>query len=233
MSTFIRKIFDGNVDELVHLQFQKFSKGTFKDRAMVKASKSARGYSIATTAEYANDLVRLMAHKLGSNSTEVSGVVVSTIDLKGKIPSGGLKQFMGIKQYAVSGSMRGIDITALLDAVPDAFFALTFNVGEHMLKIKPKAPKSAKPSTSEAGPKIDFCSLKTPDEKLAHEFVFGAPAGWKSLEIKHTFAITDIEIPSNAKTPEEMRKLAKRKGTVIRKMTLDGKEHISEKIFVA
>lgn len=233
MTTFIKKIFDGASDELVHLQFQKFSRGVFKDRAMVKASRSAKGYSIATTAEYANDLVRLIAHKLGSSSTEVNGVVVSTMDLKGKIPSSGLKQFMGIKQYVVSGSMKGTDIIALLDAAPDAFFALTFTAGEHILKIKPKAPKSAKPSTSEAGPKIDFCSLKTPDEKLVHELVFGAPAGWKSLEIKHVLNITDIEIPANAKTPEEMRKLAKRKGTVVRTMTIEGKQHVSEKSFVA
>lgn len=231
MSTFIKKIFEGNPDELVHLQFQKFSRGSFKDRALVKASRSAKGYSIATTSEYANDLVRLMARKLGNNSSEVSGVVVSTMDLKGKIPSTGLKQFMGIKQYVISGSMKGNEIVALLDAAPDAFFALTFNAGEHMLKIKPKAPKSAKPSTSEAGPKIDFCSLKTPDESLVKELVFGAPATWKSIEINHTFNITDIEIPAHAKTPEEMRKLAQRKGTLVRRMRVDGKEHVSEKSF--
>ena len=34
---FIKKIFDGNIDESVHLQFQKFSKGEFRDRALIKA----------------------------------------------------------------------------------------------------------------------------------------------------------------------------------------------------
>lgn len=233
MTTFIKKIFDGDVDELVHLQFQKFSRGSFRDRALVKASRSAKGYSISTTAEYANDLVRLMAHKLGSNSTEISGVVVSTLNLGDKIPSTGLKQFMGIKQYVISGSMRGTEIIALLNNAPEAFFALTFNAGDTVLKIKPKAPKSAKPSTSESGPKVDFCSVKTSDGSLIQELVFGAPTNWKSIEVNHTLNITDIEIPSSAKSPEEMRKLAKRKGTIIRRMVIDGKEHVSEKAFSA
>lgn len=233
MNSFIGKIFHGQSDELVHLQFQKFSRGSFRDRAMVKASKSAKGYSISTTAEYANDLVRMVAQKLGSNTSEVSGVVVSTLNLKDKLPSTGLKQFMGIKQYVISGSMKGTEIISLLDSAPDGFFALSFNVGDTILKIKPKAPKSAKPSTSEKGPKVDFCSLKTSDENLVRVMLFDAPSTWKSILITHTFNINDIEIPTNAKTPEEMRKFAKRKGIIVRKSVVDDKEHISEKPFVA
>lgn len=121
MNSFIGKIFHGQSDELVHLQFQKFSRGSFRDRALVKASKSAKGYSVSTTAEYANDLVRAVAHKLGSNTTAVNGVVVSTLNLKDKLPSTGLKQFMGIKQYVISGEMKGTEIIALLDSAPDGF----------------------------------------------------------------------------------------------------------------
>lgn len=232
MDSFIGKIFHGTIDELVHLQFQKFSRGSFTDRAMVKA-KSAKIFSVSTTAEYANDLVRIVAHKLGAKSTEVSGVVVSTLNLKDKIPSTGLKQFMGIKQYVISGSMTGSEIIALVDSAPEAFFALSFSVGDTLLKIKPKAPKSAKPSTSEKGPKVDFCSLKTSDESLARAILFDAPQNWKSIELNHTFDIREIEIPANAKTPEEMRKLAKRKGVIVRKSVVDGKEYVSEKAFVA
>ena len=233
MDCFIGKIFHEQSDELVHLQFQKFSRGVFKNRALVKASKSAKGYSVSTTAEYANDLVRVVAHKLGSNTAAVSGVVVSTLDLKNKLPSQGLKQFMGIKQYVISGEMKGTEIISLLDSAPDGFFALSFSAGDTILKIKPKAPKSAKPSTSESGPKINFCSLKTTDEQIVRAVLFDAPASWKSIGINHTFSINDIEIPTDAKTPEEMRKLAKRKGVIVRKMVIDGKEHTEEKNFVA
>jgi len=233
MDCFIGKIFHEQSDELVHLQFQKFSRGSFRNRAMVKASKSAKGYSISTTAEYANDLVRLVAHRLGTNSTAVSGVVVSTLDLKSKLPSQGIKQFMGIKQYVISGDMSGGDIISMLDNAPEGFFALSFSAGDTILKIKPKAPKSAKSSTSESGPKINFCSLKTPDEQIVRAVLFDAPASWKSILVNHTFNINDIEISPNAKTPEEMRKLAKRKGVIVRKTVVDGKEHVEEKGFVA
>lgn len=233
MDGFIKKIFDSRVDELVHLQFQKFSRGVFKDRAMVKASKSAKGFSISTTNEYAQDMVRAVANLLGTHSTQVTGVIVSTMDLKGKVPSTGLKQFMGIKQYVISGSMMGNEIITLIDSVPEAFFALSFSAGETILKIKPKAPKSAKPSTSEKGPKVDFCSLKTTNENLARAFIFDAPASWKSIEVKHDFVINDIEVPAGISNPNEMRRLAKRKGKIVRYLVIDGKESVHEKPFSA
>ena len=129
--------------------------------------------------------------------------------------------------------MSGGDIISMLDNAPEGFFALSFSAGDTILKIKPKAPKSAKPSTSESGPKINFCSLKTPDEQIVRAVLFDAPASWKSILVNHTFNINDIEISPNAKTPEEMRKLAKRKGVIVRKTVVDGKEHVEEKGFVA
>lgn len=231
MDGFIKKIFNGVNDELVHAQFQKFSRGVFKQRAIFKASKSAKGFSLVTGNEYATELVRAVAEKLGSGKTNVTGVVVSTLDLKSKLPYSDIKQFMGIKQYVIEGEMAGNDIVKLIDTLPDAFFALTFSFGTTFLKIKPKAPKSAKPKTSDEPPKPDFCSLKTEDESLINQFVI--ETGWKTLLGEHTYNITDIEVPSNIKDLNEMRRLAKRKGTIIRKCAVDGKEVISEKAFIA
>jgi hypothetical protein len=231
MESFINKIFNSRIDELVHLQFQKFSRGTFTQRALIKASNTGKGYSLSTGNEFANDFVRAMAEKLGSSESHVTGAVVSTSDLKGKLPSTGLKQFMGIKQYVINGKMTGNDITKLLDSFPEAFFALSFSVGENVLKIKPKAPKSAKPKTSEGPPKIDFCSLKTHDAKLIEQFVF--EKNWKKIEIEHTFIISDIELPQGVTEPTQLRKLAKRKGTIVRKAKIDEKETVSEKTFSA
>lgn len=233
MDCFIKKIFEdkGENDTFVHGQFQKFSRGIFKNRALIKVSKTAKGFSLATSGEYANELVRILANKLGERKTQVTGVIVSTLDLKNKIPYSNIKQFMGIKQYVIESEMSGHDIIKLQEAAPEGFFALSFIFGDNELKIKPKAPKSAKPSTSEKGPKIDFCRLKTSDENLINYFVI--EKGWKSLEANHTFVINDIIMPVNVKDPNEIRRLAKRKGKIIRKAVIDGKEHISEKDFVA
>ncbi len=54
---FLKKIVDKNFDESVHLQFQKFSKGEFRDKAIIEAKNSNGKYTIKTSAEFANELV--------------------------------------------------------------------------------------------------------------------------------------------------------------------------------
>src|SRR3989344_705167 len=144
---FIKKIVDGDIDEGVHLQFQKFSKGEFRNRAIIRAKNSKGKYVISTTAEFANEMVKVTAEKLGKNIAEVSGAIISTNDLAGKLDFQGKKQFMGIKQYVIIKKMSGNEIIALLKEFPKAFFALTFSSEKDntSLKIKAKAPKSAKP----------------------------------------------------------------------------------------
>ncbi|MEK6899410.1 MAG: hypothetical protein AABW79_04925 [Nanoarchaeota archaeon] len=232
MESFINKIFQQEIDEIVHLQFQKFSRGIFKGKAMIKAKDSSKGFSFSTTSEYANDLVRALAEKLGSSKAEISGVVVSTANLEGKIPSTGKKQFMGIKQYVISGQMSGAEIIGLLNGFPDAFFALSFSSSDVVLKIKAKAPKSAKPSTSEKGPKIDFCSVKTTDKEFVKKFIF-EELNFKDFEARHTYVIEEIILPVKYSSPEELRKLAKRKGKLVRETTIDGVSHKKEIEFVA
>ena len=64
MDSFIKKIFDGKTDNFVHLQFQKFSKGEFRDKALVSVNKIGNRFSIGTTYEYASGLIRSVAEKL-------------------------------------------------------------------------------------------------------------------------------------------------------------------------
>ena len=71
---FIEKIFLKETDNLVHLQFQKFSRGIFDNRALINAKRSGNKYSIFTTgAEFANELVREVAEKLGERRQFLAG----------------------------------------------------------------------------------------------------------------------------------------------------------------
>jgi hypothetical protein len=225
MDCFIKKIFTEKSDDFVHQQFQKFSRGIFADKALVRVTKSAKGYAMWTGAEYANELVRAMAEKLGSNKSKITGSVVSTLKLKENptlqslLANCGLKQFAGVKQYLVNTEVSGHEIIKCLDAAPEGFFALSFIFGDSILKIKAKAPKSAKPSTSEKAAKADFCNLKTSDGELITKFVW--ETGWKSFEANHTFVINDIILPTGVNDPSELRKKAKRKGEIIRKIIID------------
>ncbi len=220
---FIKKIVDGDVDESVHLLFQKFSRGEFRNRAMIEAKNSKGKYTIKTSAEFANGFVRIMAEKLAENKTQVTGAIVSTNDLTGELDFKEKKQFQGVKRYLIDKEMSGAELIGLLDKFPKTFFALTFNVGDDKLKIKPKAPKAGKPGKEGEGPKVDFCSLKTKDKKIADSFVF-EKSDFKVAKINHTIFVEEIIQPEGEKDFAKIRELAKRKGKIVRKAEIDEQE---------
>ncbi len=229
---FIKKIADKKSDVLVHAQFQKFSKGEFRDRALIRVKNSSGKYTIYTGAEFANGLVRLVAEKLGSEKTNVTGAIVSTSNLKDKLDFTNIKQFQGVKRYLIDKEMTGDEIIALLDEFPKTFFALTFATekDDTKLKIKPKAPKSGKPGKDGEDPKIDFCTLKTKDKSIADDFIFEA-SDFKEVIVNHTYFIESIEVPEELKKSEDfakMREEAFRVGKVVRKARIDDQEKTTE-----
>ena len=228
MDCFIKKIFDGKAekDDLVHVQFQKFSRGEFKDKAVIIYSKSKDKYTLSTSYEYANELTRFMAEKLGSNKTKITGPIISTRDLKGQLNYASIKQFAGVKQYVLDCEMSGNEILDLLNKLPTAFFALSMKIGDTELKTKPKAPVSGKPSTKADAPvKADFCKFYTLDKKLLSGFIFDSEItdATKKAEIKHIYSINDIIIPTDQTDPAKMREMAVRKGKVTRIITIEEK----------
>lgn len=222
---FIKKVQEKNFDESVHLQFQKFSKGEFKNRALVEAKNSNGNYTIKTSAEFANELVRELAEKLGDNKTKITGSIIGTNDLKGILEFKKISQFQGVKNYSIEQEMSGSEIIELINKFPKNFFALSFSVGEEILKIKPKAPKSGKPGTKgEETPKIDFCNFKTKDKKVVESFIF-EDSEFKTAKIVHDFLIDKIEIPTELKNSEDfalIREKSKRVGKILRKAEIDG-----------
>lgn len=232
---FIKKIFDGKIDDSVHSQFQKFSKGEFRDRALIRAKFSAGKYTIKTTAEFAKEMVRVMAGKLGDEKVRVTGAVISTLDLKGELEFENIKQFQGVKKYLIDSEMSGNEIIGLLDKFPKAFFALSFVVKDGFLKITPKAPKSGKPKGKKKGEKFNpnFCKLVTKDAELGKSFVFEKP-DFKLAEITHHYIITGIEVPEEFKDDfAKAREKAKKVGKIVREAIIDEKEVNSEKDFRA
>jgi len=231
---FIKKIFDGETDESVHSQFRKFSKGEFIDRAFVEVKNSKGKYTIKTSAEFANELVRYVAKKLGENKTNVKGAIVSTSDLKNELEFENIKQFQGVKRYLINSEMSGTEILELLDKFPKTFFALSFSFGDYVLKIKPKASKTPKRG-KEGEVKADFCSLKTTDSEIGKSFVFEVP-NFSKVSIAHDYIITGMEVSEELKKTNDFSKIredAKRVGKIVRKAIIDEKEMNSEKEFVA
>jgi hypothetical protein len=231
---FIKEIFDGEKSESSHIQFQKFSKGLFKDKALIKAKCSKDNFIISTTYEFANDLVREAAEEFRDEKTKVTGAIISTLNLDNEIEFKSKKQFMGVKQYVIEKEMSGNEILNLLNKMPKVLFALSFSFKDVNLKIKAKAPKSAKPKNKDETPKPDFCKLITKDKKFIQEFVFEKNS-FKEAEIFHDFLIEDIIIPKELENEKDfsiIREKSLRKGKIIRRALIDGKEIKTEKDFV-
>jgi len=233
---FIKKIVDKKVDDFVHLQFQKFSKGEFRDRAGVRVKHTGKKYTINTTSEFANEMVFAVAKKLGNEKSKITGAIVSTSDLKNELDFKEIKQFQGVKRYLLDQEMSGKEILSLLERFPRSFFALSFEISDTNLKIKPKAPKSGKPGTKEGEPKKpDFCKLVTEDAEIGKSFVLETP-DFKQADINHTFFIEDMVISDELKKTNDFSKIreeAHRKGRIVRKAIIDEKESTQEIEFEA
>lgn len=238
MDSFIKKIFEGKEDDgLIHSQFIKFSKGEFPNKAMIRAKNSSGKYTIATTAEYAKEIIIYLAEKLGDSSAMVTGAIISALDLEG-FDYKERKMAMGVRKYMIEKEMTGNEILKLCE-IEKAFIALSFSTNDTSIVIKPKSPKSAKGAGSKKNSnkkaKINFIKIKTNDKNLVDSLIFDDEAkNFKKIEIKHDFQITEIVIPE---TEEEdfakIRELAKRKGKIIRNLDINGKEVVKEAEFEA
>lgn len=226
MKIFIEKIFNGEHDKLVHARFQKYSKGIYEQKALVEAKESKGKYSINTTNEYTNELVRALAEELQNKTSHVSGKIITTKDLRDELEFESMTQFAGVKMYILNKELSGNQIIELLDKFPTAFFALSLKTETSELKTKPKSPKSPKAGAGEEKQKVDFCKIKTTNKELANSLLFGGTG--KKISISHTFEINEIEIPKGITDIAEMREAGIRKGKIIRKILIDDKETIIE-----
>ncbi len=230
----IRAIVLGEKNKEVHEAFIKFSKGLFSNKYLLEAKKQKGQWSIKGSAEWANTFVKLALGNAGER-IKVEGAIIATFDVaeKAAFPVERVKQFMGIKQAIVNTEIASKELLEFMERYPRAFYALSFFTPSCQLKIKAKAPKSAKPATSgKKEVKPDFCSLKTSDESIIKELFFDN-SSFQEISIKHDIIIENIAIPSGIKDPVQVREQAVRKGKIIRILKADGKEDKKEYAFEA
>lgn len=232
MPSVINKIFSGKNDG-IHDEFIKYSKGLFFDKYLVDAKKKKDGWKIKTSNEFTNFLVRSCLEKV--KEVEVTGAIVATFDVskEAEFPIAGMKQFMGIKQALVNTKTTSDKIIKLMDKFPKAFYALSFSGPDFKLKIKAKAPKSAKPSTSgDKEAKAEFCAIETNDPAIAKDILFDCLDA-SEVTINHQLVIEQITLPKNEKDPVKLRENAVRKGKIVRILKIGEKEIKKEASFEA
>tara|TARA_Y100000310_G_C20623794_1_gene784741 strand:+ start:315 stop:971 length:657 start_codon:yes stop_codon:yes gene_type:complete len=216
MESFIKKIFEDNIDEEVRGQFKRFGKGNYERRFLIKYNKTKK-LKVQSSFEFANDFVGFVNE---GKDLEFSGKIFSReeldIDEKPKKKGSSLV-------YEISKS-------SIKDFDKAYCYLLDVDSEEISLKIKKSLPKPGK-----SAEKIDdkFCTMQLDMsyfDRVKGDFFWDVPDG-KKVIIEHTVSISDIEIPPDEKDPVMMREKAVRKGKLIRKIDVDGKEIVKEKEF--
>ncbi|MBS3167853.1 hypothetical protein J4216_01880 [Candidatus Woesearchaeota archaeon] len=232
---FIKNIFEGTVGDFEHRQFKRFSKGEFKDRAIMEITVGSK-IKIKTSFEYAEGFVRLLAEKITTKVNVTGGIITTAKDFEQVtgIPIDKTKQFQGVRTYMINTDLSKDDILNAMNKFSDAVYCLTFTNDYGSLKTKVKSPKSAKPGKGDEDAKADYCTFTTSDKNLLRDFVFDVHDSFKSCKINHTFIINEIIVPKEYQNDFALARIhAKKKGKIVRKLDLDGKEIINEFDFEA
>ncbi|MFH1500709.1 MAG: hypothetical protein ABIE22_02070 [archaeon] len=207
---FIKKIFNEELDEAVHSQFVRFSKGLFENKAVINLHITSK-IKVKGTYEYSTDFLRL-ASELGGG--KVSGVVFKKLGNK-------------IGKQEINKDLTSSELKELIENS----YCILADVEAHtfFIKMKKKLPRPS----SKAESKVDdkFCQLESDlkhKEKIKESF-FWDIGDCKKVRILHDYEITDIIRPKNEKDFEKIRILSKRKGKLTRRIEVDGVKERKEK----
>ena len=129
MQNVIHKIFSGKVDDEVHNDFIKFSRGVFENRYLLEGKKQKDRWTIKSSSEFANFFVKKILSK-AKGDVEISGIIVSTSDIEKDCSFAieNVKRYMGIKQLVLKCSASVEKIIELMNKYPKAFYALSFSI---------------------------------------------------------------------------------------------------------
>lgn len=215
------------MDEKVHEQFIRFGKGNYVGKALISLHKTSR-VKVKGSYEYANDFVLLVAELGGvGDDVKFSGAVLSkqALELEGE------KKKAGLYVYEVSD----LSSEKVKEISEKAYFMLLDGKGEGInLKIKKRLPKPGRSGESKVDDK--FCQLEADLNffNAIREAFFWDAADCKKVKAEHTYEIKELvmpEISEGEKDFEKARLMAKRKGLLVRKLEVDGREEIKEREF--
>lgn len=227
MTNFIKKIFENKIDEKVHNQFVRFSKGVFEKRAAISFKTNGK-VRLSTGFELTNDMVELFASIAGN--FKASGILLTIDDPKEFEIEG--KKKKGIFQADITDKeMSAEDIRKISEKA--YFMLLDCSASGIELKIKKKLPKPGKSAAAKVND--TFCVMdadKRFEKQIIQDFLFDIQQ-CKKAKIVHTYHIDEIIMPTGEKDFEEIRKKAKRKGRIIRIINADGKEKTEQRDFAA
>jgi hypothetical protein len=220
---YVKQIFGGVPEDWVHERFVRYGRGEFEG-PIVSVAKSGKGVKVSASWEYASALVEVLASAGGT--LEVKGSVFARRDI-----SGALKDFLAVSKEKKKKGLYSADVVGELDAdafkgllgmIPDAILLLDASAGRSKVKCKKKPPKPG------SGLDESFCTGDYEGEllgKVRNEILFDVSGDFTEARASHKYLIKELVAPAGVSDPAKIRVEAKRKGTIERNTTVDGKEY--------
>jgi hypothetical protein len=217
MELFLKEVLAGSYSEEGHKYFKRFGRGTFPRRFAYSFQKGTK-IKMWASYELANEIVKFVQEQ---KDLLFSGKIIS----KEKIAGVNGRKKAGTFVYEVK------DVS--LKEYPGAYFYLLDAASpEISLRTKKSLPKPGKDAE-----KIDdkFCALEL-DLKywpVLQQTFFWDVADGKKVTVEHNVIVQQVEFPAGEKDPVKIRDLAKKKGKIIRRLNIDGKESAKESSLIA
>ena len=221
MRHYIKSIFKGEVDEHTHDKFIRYSKGEFVG-PLIKIKVMKDKIKLNSSFHYCDELLVLISEEIGSKKCRIKGSLFWNEDLTKKLEAQGIKYIKAARsrgnyKYALDNVVK---FKPFVDAMIPYKLLLSVKFGDVSLFTKNSFPKPNK----EFGD--NFCKVTLPvsmKDKVLREFAFDVEEDVKEVSIRHTIFIDGIEVPK-VENFEEARKLAKRKGSIKREVTVKGEK---------
>lgn len=229
---FIKKMWQNEVDETVHTPFIRFSRGRFENRFVINISKNGK-CKLSSSFELVNTLVTFISSL--ASLVRVTGIILTRENPDELFKQTGIDATFRKKSKVFEANIDAELTREQIEKIAEkAYFMLVDCSAEGIeLKTKKKLPRPPKSGAEKSNDK--FCVLEADIKywpQMREEFAFDLQ-DFKKAHISHIIEINDITLPKGEKDFEKIRLNAKRKGRIIRQITADGKEKISEKDFVA
>lgn len=245
---FITRMIQNNVNEFVHLIFNRYGRGTFPG-PVLKLVFRRNKITINSSFLYESFTGAFTAYFLPVDEKfKVTGSIISHQDLTSQlskiIPSISMKKSKNLYKATLQMETSAENIKNLYSLFGEKCYLL--------ISIKPLKGTIPKLQTKKSIPKLtdqiielklDFCKADLQsNEEILEVFVKEAlpdfkdkiDIPFKNLNLKNEFVIKDIILPESWKSmpSKEVRFKAKRKGKIVRILTINGKTLKTEHEFL-
>jgi hypothetical protein len=214
---FIKQIAQGKPDDTVHKKLARYGKGEY-DRGLLLITKGKKDLKIKASWDWANDLFGIIADHI-KKSAEVKGKIIAPRDFKSELNMESSFSKWG-KMYTaeIEANLNAEQIRSIYEKFKNDFLLLNIKSDDFKLSVKSSIPKPG------GKVKENFCSATLPLEDL-DEFAFDFDPNFSKAKITNKFLITELVVPKEYANDFAMaRFMAKRKGKLVRVITVDGKE---------